>query len=374
MSMITTFSRRQWIRLSASVAITLPTSLRAVAQSSTKTRDEVMAKAVGFLKSRQGEDGGWSTQREPGITALAVASMLRTGTVSPNEPTVKKALAYLEKFLDRENGGFPSAAHANYTTCISLLAFKEANADGRYNDAIAKGQSFLKKMQWDESENRPRTDAYFGGAGYGGSNSRPDLSNTSYFIEALRDTGLPADDPALQKALIFVSRCQNSKSEFNDQPWAEKVNDGGFIYTPANGGQSMAGGDADKGFRSYAGMTYAGLKSMIYAGLTKGDPRIEAALGFIRKNYSVDENPGMGQQGLYYYYHTFAKALSLLKVDTITDAKGNVHEWRSELIAALASRQKADGSWTNPADRFLEGDPNLVTAYALLALSHARKA
>ena len=120
-------------------------------------------------------------------------------------------------------------------------------------------------------------------------------------------------------------------------------------------------------------MTYAGLKSMIYAGLTKGDPRIEAALGFIRKNYSVDENPGMGQQGLYYYYHTFAKALSLLKVDTITDAKGNVHEWRSELIAALASRQKSDGSWTNPADRFLEGDPNLVTAYALLALSHARK-
>ena len=55
-------------------------------------------------------------------------------------------------------------------------------------------------------------------------------------MEALRDTGLPADDPALQKALVFVSRCQNLKSEFNDQPWAGKVNDGGFIYTAANGG------------------------------------------------------------------------------------------------------------------------------------------
>ena len=35
-------------------------------------------------------------------------------------------------------------------------------------------------------------------------------------------------------------------------------------------------------------------------------------------------------------------------------------------------RQSPDGSWVNPADRFMEGDPNLVTAYALLALSHAR--
>ena len=71
--------------------------------------------------------------------------------------------------------------------------------------------------------------------GYGGGNSRPDLSNTAFFIEALRDTGLPADDPGLQKALVFVSRCQNLKSEFNDQPWAGKVNDGGFVYTPTAG-------------------------------------------------------------------------------------------------------------------------------------------
>ena len=65
-------------------------------------------------------------------------------------------------------------------------------------------------------------------------------------MEALRDTGLPADDPNLQKALVFVSRCQNLKSEFNDQAWAGKINDGGFIYTAANGGQSMAGKDAGR--------------------------------------------------------------------------------------------------------------------------------
>ena len=57
-------------------------------------------------------------------------------------------------------------------------------------------------------------------------------------------------------------------------------------------------------------MTYAGLKSMIYAGLTADDPRVKAAYDYITKHYTLDENPGLGQQGLYYYYQTFAKALA----------------------------------------------------------------
>jgi squalene-hopene/tetraprenyl-beta-curcumene cyclase len=265
--------------------------------------------------------------------------------------------------------------HANYTAAIAMLAFQAAADRGSrdYDDRIRAGQGFLKRMQWDETEGKTSDDPFYGGAGYGGKNNRPDLSNTSFLVEALRDTGLPADDPALRRALVFVSRCQNLKSEFNDQPWADKVNDGGFIYTAANGGSSMAGpADANGGLRSYAGMTYAGLKSMIHAGLTPEDPRVRAALEFIRKNYTLDENPGLGQAGLYYYYQTFAKAMALLGEPTLTDAGGVTHDWRADLVAALAKRQNPDGSWVNPADRFMEGDPNLVTSYALLALAAAR--
>ena len=225
------------------------------------------------------------------------------------------------------------APHANYSTSIALLAFREANTKGRYDRTIKAGQEFLKSMQWDETEGKSRNDAFYGGAGYGGSNSRPDLSNTSFFIDTLRETGLPADDPNLQKAIVFVSRCQNLKSEFNDQPWASKVNDGGFVYTAANGGQSMAGKTDDgAGLRSYASMTYAGLKSMIYAGLTRDDPRVKAALTYIANHYSLDENPGLGQQGLYYYYHTFAKTMSVLGESKITDAASASHDWRAELV------------------------------------------
>jgi squalene-hopene/tetraprenyl-beta-curcumene cyclase len=42
------------------------------------------------------------------------------------------------------------------------------------------------------------------------------------------------------------------------------------------------------------------------------------------------------------------------------------------LVAALQKRQRPDGSFVNDGDRaFGEGDPNLATAFALLALSHA---
>ena len=119
-------------------------------------------------------------------------------------------------------------------------------------------------------------------------------------------------------------------------------------------------------------MTYMGLKSLIYAGLTNEDPRVKAATEWIRKNYRLDQNPGLGQQGLYYYYHTFAKALDALGEDTFLDAAGTRHNWRSELTRKLASEQQADGSWINSQSRWLEADPNLVTGYALLALSYCQ--
>jgi squalene-hopene/tetraprenyl-beta-curcumene cyclase len=348
------------------------------------TAAELAAKAVNFLRPRQADDGSWSGDRkEPGITALVVTAMLRSGRVTPDDPAVVKGLTYLERFLGPK-GGLSEAPHSVYSTSVALMAFHEANKGGRYDRIIKGGQEYLKATQWGESNGKGKDDVQYGGLGYGGGNSRPDLSNTAFFIEALRDTGLPADDPALRKALVFVSRCQNLKSEFNDQPGAGKVNDGGFVYTPTTG-ESQASGStpnakpggakkarADVGVRSYAGMTYAGLKSMIYAGLTQDDPRVKAALEFIRKNYTLEENPGQGQRGLYYYYQTFAKAMALLGKPSIIDAQGKEHDWRAELVAALAKRQDASGAWANRDDRFMEGDPNIVTSYGLLALAAAR--
>ncbi len=264
----------------------------ALAASAAPSVEEMTEKAVAFLRTRQDAAGGWS-DRPQGAgdhrSGRRRPCSARGGSRPPTRPS-PRALAYLERFLGPK-GGLDEVPHANYTTSIALMAFQEANTNGRYDRAIKAGQDFLKDKQWDEAEGKGKDDAFYGGAGYGGKNSRPDLSNTAFFMEALRDTGLPADDPALQKALVFVSRCQNLKSEFNDQPWAGKVNDGGFVYTAANGGSSFAGKADDGGLRSYAGMTYAGLKSMIYAGLTADDPRVKAALRLHRQALHARREP-----------------------------------------------------------------------------------
>ncbi|MDG3008210.1 prenyltransferase/squalene oxidase repeat-containing protein [Paludisphaera mucosa] len=356
------------------------------------------SKAVAFLKGRQAADGSWSPDRnEPGITGLVVTGLLRSGRTTPDEPAVAKGLAYLEKSIDAKAGGLAGVRHSSYATCVALMAFHEADRDGKYKSLIEGAQRFLRSTQFDETNGTPRDHPFYGGAGYGPGGAsappaprpepakkdatkaatprppRPDLSNTSFMIEALRDSGVPADDPALKKAIVFISRCQNLKGEFNDQPWAGKVDDGGFIYTTANGGTSVAGKAEDGGLRSYGSMTYAGLRSLIYAGLTADDPRVKAARGFLVRHYSVEENPGLGQRGLYYYYQAFAKTLAAIGSPTLVDSEGGSHDWRSDLYDALAKRQNPDGSWVNATDGFMEGDANLVTAYGLLALAYASR-
>ena len=254
------------------------------------------------------------------------------------------------------------------------MAFHEANVQGQYDAQIKAAQGYLKDPPVGRGrEEGPGRPLLRRRRVWRPEPARP-LQHRLLHGSPPRDTGLPADDPDLKKALVFVSRCQNLKSEFNDQPWAGKVNDGGFIYTAAEGGGSMAVPPKDEngGLRSYASMTYAGLKSMIHAGLKPDDPRVKAASDYIARHYTLDENPGLGQAGLFYYYQTFAKALTLLGKPTFTDAAGQAHDWRLDLTAALAKRQGPEGSWVNPADRFMEGDPNLVTSYGLLALAYAR--
>jgi squalene-hopene/tetraprenyl-beta-curcumene cyclase len=67
-----------------------------------------------------------------------------------------------------------------------------------------------------------------------------------------------------------------------------------------------------------------------------------------------------------------AKTLDVLGQPEFTDASGKKHDWKADIVGALAKRQKPDGSWVNSNDRWMEGDPNLDIGYALMALAHCR--
>ncbi|QDT36964.1 prenyltransferase/squalene oxidase repeat-containing protein [Stratiformator vulcanicus] len=326
---------------------------------------------IEFLRLSQNEDGGWTAPRMVGITGVCTVALLDSG-LSADDETVARALSYLKSYRQKDGGIYhPDSSHRNYETCLSVLAFEKANADGLYSKMIEGAENFLRGLQWDEGEGIESTDSDYGGAGYGG-HKRPDLSNTQFFLEALKAAGVKEDDPAMQKALIFVSRTQNLESQHNTTANASKIDDGGFFYTAAGEGETKAGTTDNGGLRSYGSMTYAGLKSMIYAGLSKDDPRVSAALEWIKNHYTLNENPNMGKQGLFYYYQTFAKTLEVLEVDRLEDASGVKHDWRKDLAEKLFDLQKPNGSWVNEADRWYEGDPNIVTGYALLALNRCR--
>ncbi len=360
-----------WGLIALSSLLVLASGLRA-AEPDAATYEKMVDRGIEYLRKQgQAEDGSFSKQVGPGVTALVTTAVLRHGR-AVRDPLVAKALKYLESFVQKDGGIYaPKSRLPNYETCLAIVCFQEANADGRYDKLLKQADAYIKGLQRDSDQGKDESDVAYGGAGYG-KEGRPDLSNTHFFIEALRAAGGGADDKAVQKALVFVSRCQNLESEHNTTRYAALVNDGGFYYTPAVDKADPASETPDGGLRSYGAMTYAGLKSMIFAGLGPDDPRVKAAYDWVRKHYDLASNPGMGQAGLYYYYHTFAKALDVLGKDEIVDAAGEKHVWRQELIAALAERQRENGSWTNTDRRWLETDPNLCTGFALLALSYCR--
>jgi squalene-hopene/tetraprenyl-beta-curcumene cyclase len=358
---------------------------------------ESLNRGLDFLRTRQAASGVWGADMQAAptdqpdkltpvslaVTALAVKTFVQADPDALKDEQLIKALRAIRS-AHKPDGSFDEGPLSNYVTSCILMGLA-ALQDIDWHDQIVDCTQWLEVHQWDQSEGLSARQDWFGGAGYG-RNGRPDLSNTQMMLDALYDAGLSPDEPVFQKALAFVSRTQNLK-ETNKADWAASgPNDGGFIYTPANGGESMASEDAGDGrqgekipagqprsLRSYGSMTYAGFKSMLYAGLNQDDVRVRAAFDWIRHHWTFEENPGLGQQGLYYYYHTMARALAIAQQNEITDSEGETHNWREEMIQALLKRQQDDGSWVNAADRWEEGSPTLVTIYCTLALEEILK-
>ena len=342
------------------------------AQADPDQAKAIADKAIVFLKKQQKADGSFSDPRMgPGVTALAIAALVRHG-VPADDPVVAKALKYLESLV-KKDGGIYGKGLQNYTTSVAIMALKEVNTDKKYDTILKNAAAFLKKLQIDDPANKS---IQVGGASYDGT-GKPDLSNTQFFLESLLAAGVPKDDPAVQRALKFISRCQNlpDKEKGNDLPFATKAKEddqGGFVYRLDVDEEGHAVGEG--GLRSVGAMTYGGLKSFLYAGVTKSDPRVQGAIRWIRKHYTLDENPGMKNAGLYYYYHTFAKAMDALGEEEFETADGKKHNWRKDLLEALQKRQMENGGFSNKGDKtFGEMDPALATSFALLSLSYAIK-
>src|SRR3990172_291698 len=172
-----------------------------------------VSRGIEYLHQAQADDGSYSNHAGPGVTAIVATALLRHGR-TPSDPLVARSLKYLDGFVHEDGGIYaPGSRYQNYETALAILCFQAANrdGDGKYDDLLRKAEAFDKTIQWDEDEGHELSSTSYGGAGYG-SHSRPDLSNTAFLIDALHAAGAESDDPALERALVFVSRCQNLES------------------------------------------------------------------------------------------------------------------------------------------------------------------
>ncbi len=323
-----------------------------------------LERGAAFLLSKQAADGHFSDPQMPALTALPLWAL---SGVDADRSAREKAAAFVLG-TQRADGGFyvpkpgrGGSGLGNYNTAVCLAALFESK--------LAPTAPLLKARAYIAASQLTGDDTLAGGFGYDRVMRRryADLSNTAYAMDAMARTasleelrtGGQKVDLDWDRAIAFVENLQ--KKEGPDR--------GGAAYnerTPQGGSETNRAGKVH--LRAYGSMSYAAVLSMCAANLTKGDPRVRNALAYCSRYWSVDENPGMGRQGLYYYYDILARALSAAGVEELLTPDGRTVRWKRELAAKLLSLQKPDGSWANDNNRFWEADPVLCTSFAMICL------
>lgn len=381
------------LAIACSAALAAPTQLPVttghnVEESLRQEARAAIGSGMDWLIAQQNPAGHWSNEDFPALTALPLWALVEGRSLHTS--AIARARAYIlacatpagticrEPKVKAKGGGL-----CNYNTALCMVAL-HALRDPALTETIQKARTAIARSQHQGS------DLYRGGMGYDESTGRPyaDLSNSYVAYEAMRMTESVEDlrkagdaraDLDWAAARQFVSRVQNLPGS-NDQPWAGNAapeDRGGFAYKPdASMAGSLTNADGTVRFRSYGSMTYAGLLSLIYADVQKDDQRVQSALSWATANWSLDQNPGMGLQGLYYFFNVLSKSLAAYGQDELPAPDGRRIKWREELIRKLLSLKKTDPAtgrnyWVNPEGRWWESDPVLVTSYSLLALEMA---
>ena len=337
-----------------------------------------------FLYQNQNATGWWTDSNLPALTGLALVA-LETANVSEldekYESERRRAYDYLVS-LAKPDGSIHDGRLINYNTACSLMALS-VSGDSNYRSLIEKARAYISGSQIDLGKRGEQDNPNDGGVGYNDKYNHSDMNNTLMAIEAMRlsESAIRQKDQGRKplkhdldwKALEhFLASCQNLP-ELSDNPnLSNQPEDrGGFIYHP---GESKAGEVSDKktkrvALRSYGSISYAGMMSFAYARVSKNDDRVSAVIDWLSKNYTLDENPGMGQEGLYYYFHLMSKALTAHGVKNLKGPDSKSIDWRNQLASKLIALQNENGSWKNSNKRWMEGDSNLTTSYVLIALS-----
>ena len=332
-----------------------------------------------WLKVEQKTNGCWSSETLPALTAMSLMCFKGDPAqkFAKNDASVLRIGYQYLLGMAKPDGGIYQTNYATYNTALGMMALLAANQP-EFEPLILKARRYLIGLQNDLGEPGKIDTEMDGGIGYGSRYKHSDMGNTLYALEAIyysrhlvTDKGTREPELNYRAAINFLQSCQNLP-EVNHQAWVSEdpKDKGGFVYYP---GSSMAGGvtNATTGkvsLRSYGSISYAGMLSYLYANLSKDDQRVKAVQQWLSNNYTLQENPGMGPEGLFFYFHTMTKALSAAEIKVLELQGGAKVDWRRDLARRLLDLQKRDGAWVNDTNRWMEKDPVLTTAYTILSL------
>jgi len=329
-----------------------------------------LARAAEYLWSRQAADGGWHShtygllRSGQSLTGFVLEALLEVpGDIYPLPVAkVDRALTFIQHNI-RPDGAVgmmdPSIPdYPNYSTALAVSALCRARRPG-WEQQIEPLLRYLRSQQFTEQNGWRHEDPAYGAWGMGGVPRTPpntghvDLSMTRHVLEALRAAGVPASDPAIASARVFVERCQNFGS------------DGGFFFSTTEFEINKAGYDG-KQFRSYGTTTADGVLALLAIGRPRGDAHVLAARRWLASHHRDMEVPGFvgaayqrWPRGLAFYYAAAsADAFCALQVKP-GDRVGE----------GLERTQRADGSWINAENLVKEDDPLIATPFAIRALA-----
>jgi squalene-hopene/tetraprenyl-beta-curcumene cyclase len=320
-------------------------------------------RGVAFLLRQQAADGSWSGH--PGITAVAVLALARAPADqhAALAPALARGADYLARQVRADGGiGTLPAEVDVYSTAASLMALTVLN---RPADAalLARLEARLLANQLPTGYGYQELGFRYGGAGY------PDLSNTHWALEALylaqlrRDPTGQAPPDAAHRRLWRVSAHLILACQVGPGTGVPADQVGGFTYYPLDRPAGPRHATARAQAPVWGSLTYGAYKSLRYAGLPPDDERLRAAAAWLDRHFTVRANPGLDEGGLYYYLYMLASAQLVHG-----GREGLVDGWRSVVVQGLLTRQRSGGEWQNHRPLWLEQDPHLCTAYALLTL------
>lgn len=358
--------------------------------------ERALGAASDFLVARQHADGAWYSEvygpfKDGASLTPAVVHALRTAPASAaREAACRRGLDFLAGFIRPDGTIMPGEQGFSYHVytaagVVALLSVPDHTEHAQGRDAWLAA---LRERQLTEVLGWRPDDREYGGWGYcPGLPRKPpagqlvppltesNLSATLFAVEALRAAGVPAEDPVLKKALVFIERCQN----FGDDP---TFDDGGFYFIYDDGVRNkagVAGRDSQnrERFHSYGSMTADGVRALLACGLPKDHPRVVAACHWLQKHFRADTHPGNyapvrepNREAVYYYYAcSVARAFTALGV-----RKADTVHWAEALAEELLKRQRDEGSWVNEAVLVREDDPLVATPLAVQALAACRAA